>query len=314
MRFFCTLAESRVKAFETTFGNAQTLPDFLSYGDSSLAEFLRDIMMPCPPTDDLRPNRNDFMQPFSPKDILDFSVNYDFDFEGASELPAMLGSGQGGQASAVRFAEPSRPISRSGYTTPNARTGIRLSSQAFKESLWSFEPVEADHSRAEQVNLSLPFEDLVSPTRCTALEPPCAPLDQISRDRLLAMILATCEHSIVLRILSSFPSAELLTNLLQNFVLYHMEQTDTLIHIPTLEPSELSAEVLLPLVAAGAALSTIPVIRKLGYAFQDASRESTGRMVCSMIQIDSKMLIREVRKRQPQHSQLETSTSIFCTA
>lgn len=242
------------------------------------------------------------MQPFSPKDILDFSVNYDFDFEGASELPTMLGTGQAGQVSAVRFADQSRPISRSGYTTPNTRAGIRLSTQAFKESLWSFEPVEADHGRADQVNLSLPFEDLLSPTRCTALEPPCASLDQISRDRLLAMILATCEQSIVLRILSSFPSSELLTNLLHNFLLYHTEQTDTLIHLPTLEPSELSAEVLLPLVAAGAALSTIPVIRRLGYAFQEASRETTSKMVCSANQSKSKMLIHKVRARQSQHS------------
>jgi hypothetical protein len=296
-----TLAELSTTAFDT-FDNAQTLPDILSYGDSSLAEFLRDIMVPCPPTDDIRPTRNELMQPFSPKDILDFSVNYDFDFEGASELPTMLGTGQAGQVSAVRFADQSRPISRSGYTTPNTRAGIRLSTQAFKESLWSFEPVEADHGRADQVNLSLPFEDLLSPTRCTALEPPCASLDQISRDRLLAMILATCEQSIVLRILSSFPSSELLTNLLHNFLLYHTEQTDTLIHLPTLEPSELSAEVLLPLVAAGAALSTIPVIRRLGYAFQEASRETTSKMVCSANQSKSKMLIHKVRARQSQHS------------
>jgi hypothetical protein len=296
-----------------TFDNAQTLPDILSYGDSSLAEFLRDIMMPCPPTDDLRPTNNDFMQPFSPKDILDFSVNYDFEFEGASELPTMLGPGQAGQVSAVKFADQSQPIIRSGYTTPNTRAGIRLSTQAFKESLWSFEPVEADHGRADQVNLSLPLEDLVSPTRCTALEPPCASLDQISRDRLLAMILATCEQSIVLRILSSFPSSELLTNLLHKFLLHHTEQTDTLIHLPTLEPNELSAEVLLPLVAAGAALSTIPVIRKLGYAFQEASRETTSKMVCSTFQSKSKILIHKVRARQSQHSQLETSTSICCT-
>ena len=281
-------------AFET-FNNAQPLPDIdLSYGDSSLADFLRDIMMPFPPVDDLRPSRNDYLHSFPPKDILDFNANYEFDFEASSELPGVLEAGQAGQVPGVRFADKGRPTSRSGYTTPNTRAGIRLSTQAFKESLWSFEPVEADHRGADQVDLSLPFEDLVSPTRCTTMEPPCAPLDQISRDRLLAMILATCEQSVVLRILSSFPSSELLTNLLHNFLLHHMEQTDTWIHLPTLEPSELSAEVLLPLVAAGAALSTIPVIRKLGYAFQEASRETTSKLVSSPIQNAYKMLIHEV--------------------
>lgn len=300
-------------AFDT-FDNSQTLPDILSYGDSSLAEFLRDIMMPDHAPNELRPNKNDFLQPFSPKDILDFSVNYDFDFEGASELPSMLGSAQAAQVSAVRFADQSRPISRSGYTTPNTRAGIKLSTQAFKESLWSFEPVEADHQGADQVHLSLPFEDLVSPTRCTALEPPCASLDQISRDRLLAMILATCEQSVVLRILSSFPSAELLTNLLHNFLFHNVEQTDSWVHLPTIESTELKPEVLLTFVAAGAALSTIPVIRKLGYAFQEASRETTSKMVGSPIHHTSEMLICVVRARQSQYSQLKTFASLCRTA
>ena len=217
---------------------------------------------------------------FPPQDILDFNVNLDFDFEAASEMPAMLENGQIGPVPTVRFADQIQPISRSGHATPT-RIGIKLSTQAFKESLWSFEPVAADHRRAEQANISLPFEDLVSPTRCDAPEPPCASLGQTSRDRLLALILGTCEHSLTLPILSSFPSAELLTNLLHNFLVYETERVDTLFHLPTFDPGELSVEVLLALVAAGAARSTIPVIRRLGYALQEASRESIANMVRS---------------------------------
>jgi len=139
-------------------------------------------------------------------------------------------------------------------------------------------PVQQEHAYAEQVNLSLPYKDMQN------LEVRLSPdvldhrLEQNSRDRILAMLLSTCEPSNVSRVVTSFPSADLLDSLMHLFFRSELPRADSYIHLATFsqyQSSELNGIV----VAAGAVLSSVPTVRKLGFAIQEAVRLAIHRIV-----------------------------------
>jgi Zinc finger, C2H2 type len=159
-----------------------------------------------------------------------------------------------------------------------------VGADAFKHSLiGSWTPKPEDSSMMERQNLVAPKNVdsmLLFAESKTRLQ---EPLSLNARDRILGMVLEACPHSASSRIIASFPSAEFLTNCIQYyFSRRHEEQIDSYIHLPTLKPNEQRAELLAMLAGAGAVCTSSSVIRKLGYALQEAVRQATGKRVCNI--------------------------------
>ena len=246
----------------------------MDFDDSSLADFLKDIMHTSPGAVS-RPFFADPTSTYTPRDVLNFGIDTTFDFSdvdfGLPPLPPML---EAEKPSYVAHAFVNEQPPGSGTRTPNVRNSIDLGTQAFKKSLWQFIPSQQDHGYAEQLNLSLPYKDMDSPEIRLAADVSLLNqrLDQSSRDRILAMILTTCEPAMFSRVVSSFPSAELLDNLIHQFFTFELSRTDSWIHLPTFRLNGQRPELTGIIVAAGAVLSPVPVVRKLGFAIQEAVR------------------------------------------
>ncbi len=244
----------------------------MDFDDSSLADFLRDIMQ-------TSPGVGDPTQVWTPRDVLNFGVDT-FNFSGIDfDLPSLPVPGQLANYQADKpglYTNPTGDLQgpASGTRTPDVRNSINLGTQAFKKSLWQWTPAQQDHGYAEQLNLSLPYQNIDSPEIRLAADVHLVDqrLEQSSRDKILAMILSTCEPAIFGRVVSSFPSAELLDNLMHQFFSYQLSQTNSWIHLPTCRPNEQMPELIAAIVAAGAVLSTVPVVRKLGFAIQESVR------------------------------------------
>ncbi|KAL1965790.1 hypothetical protein VTN77DRAFT_5111 [Rasamsonia byssochlamydoides] len=153
-------------------------------------------------------------------------------------------------------------------------SAIAIGEEAYhKSSLANWTPIHEDHGYADQDNLSIP-KSIDSPeninTGCnkTLTER----LSPSSRDVIFGMVLKICRKANLSRIMRSFPSTELLDSLLQSFFKRHTAQIDSWIHAPTFKPNEEGPEILTALAAAGAVQSSIPTIRKLGYALMEIVR------------------------------------------
>ena len=246
----------------------------LDLDDSSLADFLRDVMMPTSPNALAGPSAQclDFMQQgfSSGRDVFSFGMESSLDF---NDIDFGWISSQNARQPSWNYAtvpEPERERPVRDNRTPDVSTGITAGAEAFQKSVWRWRPAQQDHAHAEQVNLSLPYKDMQS------IEPRHGPdvldqtLDQTTRDRILAMLLSGCKPSNVSRVVASFPSAELLDALMHSFFRSEVHRTDSWIHLPTFSPHHARPELIGIVVAAGAVLATPPAIRKLGYAIQEA--------------------------------------------
>ena len=248
------------------FNNAASAEDTTSsdpFGDPpGLANFLRDIIDP-----DVSTNDVNFSMPAS-WDLLDFSVDKWHDMPvDVLQMPPVP---------AVRFDDTTRADSRSGYATPTVKNGVTLSEHAWKTSLWHFKPASHDHGGADQANLLIPMNNLVEQTAVS--EPLCSPLNQVTRDRILGTVLSTYESSTIDQVVSNFPSAELLTNLMHKWLEFHRAQASHWLHIASFDPREESPEFLLNMIAAGATLSNVPQINKLSLALLEAARNANANL------------------------------------
>ena len=246
----------------------------MDFDDSSLADFLKDIMHTSPGAVS-RPFFADPASTYTPRDVLNFGIDNTFDFSDIDfGLPPLPPFPEADKSLDVAHIPVNEQPSGSGTRTPNVRNSINLGTQAFKKSLWQFIPSQQDHGYAEQLNLSLPYKDIDSPEIRLAADVSLLDqrLDQSSRDRMLAMILTTCEPAMFSRVVSSFPSAELLDNLIHQFFTFELSRTDSWIHLPTFRLNSQRPELTGIIVAAGAVLSPVPVVRKLGFAIQEAVR------------------------------------------
>ncbi|KAF1352590.1 hypothetical protein BDV97DRAFT_349879 [Delphinella strobiligena] len=140
-----------------------------------------------------------------------------------------------------------------------------------KASTWRFRPVTRDSSSDEQHHLSLPEAEtnkkLLVDRRMTA-----EALSYNMRDRILAVILASCKPGNVPRSVLCFPSLELLDSLLQYYLTCKYAVFNGLFHLPTLRPSKLRPELVASMIAAGASLTPDTSLQKVGFALQEALR------------------------------------------
>ncbi|QIX01955.1 hypothetical protein AMS68_007472 [Peltaster fructicola] len=137
-----------------------------------------------------------------------------------------------------------------------------------RHSVWRFRPLSKDSGSAEQANLSLPTPTSLDIDRRVT----CEPILQVSRDKILAMILSTCKPNNIPRSVACFPSVSLLDSLFQFSLTAPGSHAKHWIHAPTLLARQTRPEVLAAIIAAGAVLTPDAAIRKVGYAIQEAIR------------------------------------------
>ncbi|KAF2192018.1 hypothetical protein K469DRAFT_732066 [Zopfia rhizophila CBS 207.26] len=159
--------------------------------------------------------------------------------------------------------------------------GVAVRAEAFRRSVWRYLPQSSLHfGAAEESNLALPEaergnshshpEHRINSHRRAIQEY----LSQVTRDKILAFVLGTCNAANVPRIVSAFPSVELLDSLLQYFLTSRSHGAKHWLHFPTFSPSRVRPALLAVIIAAGAVLTPDTPLRKLGFALQEASRLS----------------------------------------
>jgi hypothetical protein len=255
----------------------------LDFESSSFADFLRDIMMPLSPSAGMGNFGGELTdQPFTTRDVLNFGAETTWElpiFKPSFPIQIIDEDPQIQQHPRLEGRVLRNPAS--GTRTPDIRNSINLGAQAFKDSLWQWTPAQHDHGYAEQLNLSLPPGVDISKTRLAFGAEMVEPrVSQTSRDRILAMVLGTCQQHSFSRVVSSFPSADLLSKLLHNFIDFHSRLADCWIHLPSIQPDQSRPELLAIMIASGAVLSGVQAIRKLGFALQEAVRLAVPQLVC----------------------------------
>lgn len=204
--------------------------------------------------------------PSSSIDILPDVLNFGFD--GFASSPPSITPMQSGGA----LQEKDLPSSsRGGAETPAVRRAAYAGEQAFRESIWLWDPSMGDSSVSEQIHLALPKDHSDAQYHIREVDAGLR-ISTMARDRLLSMILSTCELRVQRQVVRCFPSTEFLSCLLDDCQSRHALQISPWIHFPTLDLDNESEEFLAALICAGAADSRLSAVRKLGFALQEAAR------------------------------------------
>ena len=179
-------------------------------------------------------------------------------------------------ASMVRSAAPGAELSP--LANPASRASpLAAGMEAFRTSevLTGWEPGSECVHEQEEHNLILPhdFRPEGPPFSFNTTQVAELHLSLATRDRILAMILRTASPKFADHIIGSFPSIEVLKNLIQlAFVHIQEHQVIQCIHLPSFDPNEQRPEVLGAIVAYASVCSPSSTVRKFGYAIQEAVR------------------------------------------
>ncbi|CAG8400546.1 unnamed protein product [Penicillium salamii] len=168
---------------------------------------------------------------------------------------------------------PDVPDSRTD-TLCGTESGIGLGAEAYhRSSLSAYKPAREDHAFDDHENLSVPQMMNTPETSVFTNEPTlCDRLSPTSRDLILSLILEVSREATLSRIVRSFPGADLLDALVQQYFEHQTQDISAFIHIPTFHTNTEDPGILAGLAAAGAVRSSNPTIRKLGYALNEGVR------------------------------------------
>ncbi|KAF9638568.1 c6 zinc finger domain containing protein [Lasiodiplodia theobromae] len=255
------------------------LSSSLTVHENNFYDFLRNVLTPNNPGS-LSPTHWDF----EPRNILDFNVEDDlsFDANDFGLLDAFNGKPFNTSEDFGIFPPTINPPSvnapaastPSDSAPPSDRRRAGIGAEAYRRS--SFVRWQPAHEGAhlEVGTISTPHEEVASPDARYKPDQRILSerLEQSSRDKLLAIILNTCDSTNLGRVVSSFPSTDLLDDFLQCFFAREGPRFDSFIHIPTFNPNTIKSELLGAVVAAGAVSTDMKALQKLGHAIQEAVR------------------------------------------
>lgn len=155
----------------------------------------------------------------------------------------------------------------------NSSRQLTLGIEAFRRSGWSWAPGISDqHLQADQHqhSFSLPAgtDKRIEPRWRTVTG---GRISTNARDKLLGLVLRAqnSPHGLV-----GFPSEELLGDLVDSWFHSQLANLDLWIHPGTFQASAVMTDKLAGLVAAGAVLTPIAALRRLGFALQEVIRLS----------------------------------------
>lgn len=252
----------------------------LEFNGTYFPEFLRNVVAEpgyTRPTE--RSDPSGFNQSFFPQSYRELAEDVDNDHNGWN--PELWYSDNLQDAFNMPFESTFTPYAATMSSSSENANYAGVGADAFKGSLiGSWTPHPEDSSMMERHNLVAPKNVDNMPVFTENQKILLEPLSLSSRDRILGMVLETCPQSASSRIISSFPSAEFLTNCIQYyFSRRHEEQLDSYIHLPTFKPEKARAELLAMLAGAGAICTASSLIRTLGYALQESVRHAVQRRV-----------------------------------
>ncbi|KKY16836.1 putative c2h2 type zinc finger domain protein [Phaeomoniella chlamydospora] len=247
--------------------------------ETYLADFLKDIIMPYTPFPNGTAGPTGHMSgTFTPRDVMDFGISNGIDLDGFDF------------ASFTTFDEGS-PLymntvmahMMNDAATPAVQNSIDMGSEAFRKSIWRWTPTH-ERGNAEQLDLAVDTNDTSGQKHSRAFDhrTPAQRLGQKGRDKILGLLLGICDSANLSRIVSAFPSANVLDSFLCNFFHFAEHQdsswSSSWIHIHTLDANNLRPELISMMVAAGATLSSSRTVRRLGYAIAETVRLSIPKM------------------------------------
>jgi hypothetical protein len=226
--------------------------------DSSLAEFLQDIMTRGSPNYSKENASMDLVPQDSSWDVLNFGIDSSLDFN-EMDLGWITSHNQTLTFNYDMLPDYSDLQLDNGQQTPDVQPSINLGAEAFRKSLWNWLPVQREHAFMEISNLSLSHKDMEGLENRTSPDIIDHQLEQSSRDDILAMVLSTnSQQGGVSRVITSFPSTQLLNGLMHFFLRSEAAKTDSWIHLPTFRPRTQRPEFNGIVIAAGAILSSVP--------------------------------------------------------
>ena len=266
------------------------MPDedaMIDIDDSSLAEFLQDIMTRGSPNYAKDNQSVDLLPQNSSWDVLNFGIDSSLDFNDM-DLGWIASHNQAAMFNYDMLSDLNDPPLDLGQVTPDVQPSINLGAEAFRKSLWTWLPGQLEHAFMEVSNLSLTNKDMEGLESRGSPEIIDHQLEQSSRDDILAMVLSmNSQHGGISRVIMSFPSTQLLNRLMHLFLKSETTNAHSWIHLPTFCPRNQGPVFNGIVVASGAVLSAVPtglfpstgsqiiltlLVRKLGLAIQETVR------------------------------------------
>ena len=178
---------------------------------------------------------------------------------------------------------PHLPLSSVSETSPTSTT-TGVGAEAYRRSQVhrGWEPATGENHELEHQNLILAHNVRTESFRASS-GTWCAvkkPLSLSMRDRILAMILRTASAQATERTVASFPSAQVLGDLI-HLALVRLQElpASSLIHLPSFDLDQQRPELLASLIAYGSISSPSPAVRKFGYAIQETVRIAINQLV-----------------------------------
>jgi hypothetical protein len=143
--------------------------------------------------------------------------------------------------------------------------------EAFKQSIGRWDPVEHDIRPTEQSSLSIDRHTTSKMDCLGHYDPDILPenLTPKIRERILRLLIRSCDQDSLIDLISSFPVAEVLDRLLKSYMTRQVATTDVWIHVPTFSVGEVRLELLMACIAAAACLSPSRPVQKFGLAMQE---------------------------------------------
>lgn len=231
------------------------------------------------------------MQRPSPADVLDFTgASFHLSNSQLWSSPTQQTNKQINAVEVERNQDNNAPV-RLNTCIPSStqpQSGLVLGAQAFRNSMWSFDPSQKDQWKTRVAQLSSSAHCLDSAWVQHDARPDDVQIVTISsvvRNKMLSLLVSLSDHLSVdstSSLLSLFPSPDLLTKLLNRFVAEHAKEIDTFIHIPTFNPEQEVPELILGMIASAALSSTLMPVHEFGCLLHEAHRELNARLVCCM--------------------------------
>ena len=162
-------------------------------------------------------------------------------------------------------------VNESTQTSPQSDAQLR--SEAFEKSPWSWNhwiPNSSNHTfSGQEINVTeqrVNADDQLTPSDRPRLY---FTLELEARDRILRLVTSVAASRLAI---SSFPSPELLNDLINVFVLQERDSIDSYVHWPSLDCRETRTETLLGMLAKGATFVALRPVWRLGLTFQEIGR------------------------------------------
>jgi hypothetical protein len=243
-------APSSSSGFKESNSNGSPIEDCIMENDRiSLADFLREIIMPTSQEDYTPHNAVEISISSIGRDAFNFGIDTSMEFTdidlGWLESQNFRHYPPVSSPVSWEFSGISEQDVRPGRVVSDPNHDITSNTKLAPKSVWRrWKPVKQRHAFVEQAHLSLSPDDIRTLETRTGPEVLKCRLKENSRDEILSMVLANSEPSNKSQISASFPSIGLLNTLMQGYFISEFNRIDSWIHIPTFDPDCVSNDML----------------------------------------------------------------------